>query len=715
MPSADVCDRMIAGVSMDVVSRAPLTATACLGIAFESTLNRNDHRASGHHALRSGNGQLAFSNGSQFASLALINGALRILVINPESHVKKVMPAAVNGFALSIRQSVCSWRGTSRELLCLLADLESVETYRPKGVVVVDSEEPGHYWPMAEGALNSPGDDRLFEQLVASRIALVDPASQACRYVSGEEPYRSIESSPDGRFVLAELFTRPFLRGSPLELFPTHYVVVDIDSGDRLLHLSAEMRNPSWLPGRKVTLAWCQAGADSNESETLVLRDVRGRVDTQRIAVPKRVVLYCWTTADRAIVWCGAGSAPSLILNPSSGTFDVLETPANYVAVSPAWIAGVSRHRSEALEKNGRLYFFHTLRSGSIELCSVSPALSDWRTESEIKSHGDVVFLLDRMANRVLVRCDGDNEVTYNIVVIGSAEQPNSVRLPGTGDARGEVQLRPVEYATRPFGVLRATMIRRRSATNKAMPCLLWIYPQKRRPTQTVSQLPRGLAHEQGGLLPRRIASLRDISVVADPELFVLREEEDTIPDCWVDRLSECVEALIESLATHASIDKERVMIGGHSFGGYAALLIAAKLNRFAGVISCSAVYNRTQTPFGYQYKSELSGNSLPILGGISGCSGSEGGDSGVTTLRRARASASDRPSCCIRNVLCSQGARLSSPMCGFAWQEHNYATDTGLSAFDREVGGWCDRYLLTDALGERDKIEVKELGPANP
>jgi dipeptidyl aminopeptidase/acylaminoacyl peptidase len=60
-------------------------------------------------------------------------------------------------------------------------------------------------------------------------------------------------------------------------------------------------------------------------------------------------------------------------------------------------------------------------------------------------------------------------------------------------------------------------------------------------------------------------------------------------------------QAAVEKVAAMGVADRDRIAIGGHSYGAFMAANLLAHSNLFRAGIARSGAYNRTLTPFGFQ------------------------------------------------------------------------------------------------------------------
>src|SRR5690606_26509435 len=68
-----------------------------------------------------------------------------------------------------------------------------------------------------------------------------------------------------------------------------------------------------------------------------------------------------------------------------------------------------------------------------------------------------------------------------------------------------------------------------------------------------------------------------------------------------VEQIIDNANALIDYVVDMGVVDRDRVAVGGHSYGAFMTANLLAHTDLFAAGIARSGAYNRTLTPFGFQ------------------------------------------------------------------------------------------------------------------
>jgi dipeptidyl aminopeptidase/acylaminoacyl peptidase len=230
-----------------------------------------------------------------------------------------------------------------------------------------------------------------------------------------------------------------------------------------------------------------------------------------------------------------------------------------------------------------------------------------------------------------LFRCDGDSFESF--VAFADAGERNrlitSYQNPtrpanyfvvdrGTGDRRALTDFRDphpqltglrkelVKYTRESDGVaLSGTLylpLDYDPASGKRLPLLLWAYPEEYSDAATAGQV-RGSTKtftRLSGTSPLWFVT-QGYAVLNDATMPVVGDPE-TMNDTFVEQIVGAAKAAIDALDARGIIDRDRVLVAGHSYGAFmTANLLAHAPDLFAAGIARSGAYNRTLTPFGFQ------------------------------------------------------------------------------------------------------------------
>src|SRR5690606_24982586 len=77
--------------------------------------------------------------------------------------------------------------------------------------------------------------------------------------------------------------------------------------------------------------------------------------------------------------------------------------------------------------------------------------------------------------------------------------------------------------------------------------------------------------------------------------------DPETVNETFVRQIVDSAQAAIDKGVEMGVVDRDRVGVGGHSYGAFMTANLLAHSDIFKAGIARSGAYNRTLTPFGFQ------------------------------------------------------------------------------------------------------------------
>jgi dipeptidyl aminopeptidase/acylaminoacyl peptidase len=135
------------------------------------------------------------------------------------------------------------------------------------------------------------------------------------------------------------------------------------------------------------------------------------------------------------------------------------------------------------------------------------------------------------------------------------------------------------------------------------LPVFMWAYPREFTSAADAAQT-RGSQYRFttiSGSSPVFLVT-QGYAVFDNAEMPIVATTADKKPnDDFIHQLQLNAEAAIDKLASMGVGDRNRMSIGGHSYGAFMTANLLAHTNLFKAGIAESGAYNRTLTPFGFQ------------------------------------------------------------------------------------------------------------------
>ncbi len=534
------------------------------------------------------------------------------------------------------------WMPDGRRLICAFVDPEREDApeppREPEGPVI--QESTGRKAPVRtyQDLLRNETDARRFEWIGTSQPALVDARSGERRDLPHLPPaiYRRLDPSPDGQWLLVSRTTRPFSYSVPAYRFPEVIATVRLDGQERVEIAKPGLREEipiggvetgargfRWRPDRDATLLYLEALDGGDPKREVEHRDRLVARDAPFRGTPREI--YRTEHRFRGIDFLASGRGQVLI-----GEYDrdrrwtrTWLTHIDERGDEPrlVWDRSVQDRYGDpgramqTLDARGRTVL--RVEDGALLL-----------TGSGATPDGDRPFL-DRLdlatltTERVWV-CEGERyETVAGLLGDGTlltrhetrTEPPNywardlesGEREPITRFVDPAPELAGVEGELvtyeRDDGVpLSATLyLPPGHQEGERLPLVVWAYPLEYNDRSTAGQVrgspyrftrPRGTSHlfllTQGYAVMDRAA----MPVIGDPE---------TVNDTFVKQIVGSAQAAIDFAVERGVADRDRVAVGGHSYGAFMTANLLAHCDLFRAGIARSGAYNRTLTPFGFQ------------------------------------------------------------------------------------------------------------------
>ncbi|HJV19427.1 MAG TPA: prolyl oligopeptidase family serine peptidase [Sediminibacterium sp.] len=512
----------------------------------------------------------------------------------------------------------------------------------PKGPTIQQNLGKAAPSPTYQDLIKSPYDEQIFEfyataQLVLNKNGVETNIGKPCIL-------SSFSLSPDKKYLLQRQIQKPFSYLVTANGFPSHYIITDL-SGKAvkvLAELPSTEGTPSgydntqnvprafdWKDDEAAVITWAMP-LDSG----LIKKDVPFHDVVYSLSAPftgtakelfKTKMRYAgtnWGNESLALVNEISRSKQSTRVsrfNPSAGTIELLYernmTDAYNNPGSP--VTGKNQYGREVI----------------ITVGNGTKLLMNNTTGSSPK--GDLPFLarfdLATKQNEIIWRCsEGSFESVAEVldadklILVTRKESPTEVPNYYIKNLVLRVADKSITSFTNPYpalvGVAKEKIKYKRAdgvdltgdlylprGYNKdkdgPLPLLIWAYPREFNSAADAAQV-RGSKDRFTSLSwgsPIYYVT-QGYAVLDNAEMPIVAPGTDKKPnDNFIAQLKLNAEAAISQLSGMGVADKNRVAVGGHSYGAFMTANLLAHTNLFKAGLARSGAYNRTLTPFGFQ------------------------------------------------------------------------------------------------------------------
>ena len=490
--------------------------------------------------------------------------------------------------------------------------------------------------------LQNPQDEALFEHFATTQLAIFRPDG-SFRKLGSPQIFSSLEVSPDGNNLLLTTIHKPFsylmtYRSFPRKIQvwstnesddPLSFTVADVplDENIPIEGVREGRRNVEWRSGADATLVWTEAldGGDPNkkaehrdrmmtlsspfdsEPAELVKTEHRG----YGLTYFKDPTLFATMEYDRDRRWVRSllhdqklpGSTPKTLMDrsirdryadPGRILSEVDETGHSVARQDGDWI-----YRSgQGATPKGNLPFVARQSLTTLETEEL------WRCEEG--TYESVVRMVDSSeSTKPTIITNSETPTTppnYFLRELNdSSLNPVTDFKDPTPQIRG-IKKQLVKYERSDGVPLSATLyLPADYKEGDKLPLLVWAYPREFSDAKTAGQISgspsqftrmRSITHLTLLTQGYAIMDSATMPVIGDPE---------TMNDTFIEQIVDAAKSAIDKAVEMGVADRDRVCVGGHSYGAFMTANLMAHCDLFKAGVARSGAYNRTLTPFGFQ------------------------------------------------------------------------------------------------------------------
>ncbi len=494
-----------------------------------------------------------------------------------------------------------------------------------------------------QDTLNSPNDEKLFEYYTTSQIAVVGIDGKI-KEIGQPAIYDSPEVSPDGNYILVSKIHRPFSYLYPYNRFPEDIEVWDTN-GKMVKQLasntlqdnlpvqgvSVEPRSFGWIPTESATMMWAVALDGGNPKTKAEYRDkllklsapfnsdamevvkTEQRYQGRQFGENAGMMLFYDYNRDNQhrriymMDYRNPNDKPKLISD--------LNTRDRYNDLGQP-VTKTLPNGKNVIDQFGD-YIFLTGQGSSPE--GDKPFLRQLNlktlaTEEIFRSSGDeyetVIAIIDENGAKFITRKESQT-VPPNLYM-------RQVCPPGTEClAVFNNQITNFTDPTPQLRGIKKQLVKYKRADGvdlsftlylppdykegTKLPTVVWAYPLEYTNADVAGQVTGstnrftsigGYSHLFFLLQGYAVLDDATIPIVGDPL---------TVNDTFIKQLVDSAQAAVDKAVEMGVTDRDRVGVGGHSYGAFMTANILAHSDIFRAGIARSGAYNRTLTPFGFQ------------------------------------------------------------------------------------------------------------------
>ncbi|WP_188375111.1 alpha/beta hydrolase family protein [Winogradskyella haliclonae] len=577
---------------------------------------------------------------SMIACLNTTSKGVEVWVLDiAKGSVTKLTDASVN----ANMGSTINWFKDNKHLLVKMLPNDRKELINtavavPTGPTVSVSDGAKAQNRTYQDLLKTPNDEFNFEQLARSEIKKVSIDGNVQNFLNADM-YRGINFSPDGNYIMITKIKRPFSYLVTYTRFPSESTIyeangkklqpvndVPLDEVRPKGFMSTRMgkRSMQWRGDKAATLVWAEAQDNGDPAEEAEFRDAVYELKAPFNGTPKLILKTQqrfagieWGNDNTAMAydyWWNTRNLKTYLFNPSNAKSKVI-SDRNYQDVysDPGnFVTSKNEFGRNTLELNGnKLYLMGDgyTKDGQFPFIDEYDIKSNTTKRLYTSKYTDKVenlsSALDMKKGEILVRIESPTE--YPNYYVRNIKKKDNLKAITAFDnpfkSLEKVNKRVITYKRDDGLDLDGTLyLPLDYKEGEKYPMILWAYPREYKDKASASQSTSNANEFVYPYWGSPIYWVTKGYVVLDDAAFpIVGEGAEEPNDSFRTQLVANGKAAIDAVDELGYIDRDRVAVGGHSYGAFMTANLLSHSNLFAAGIARSGAYNRTLTPFGFQ------------------------------------------------------------------------------------------------------------------
>ena len=540
-----------------------------------------------------------------------------------------------------------TWAADSKSMLVKMlpsdrSPLIDTKTAVPTGPTVTVSSGAKAQNRTYQDLLKNPTDEANFEQLARSEIHQVMLDGSSSKWMD-TGMYRGMSFSPDGSYIILTKVKKPFSYLVPYYRFASETAI--FDKGGKQIKMLLDMpvdevrpkgfmattdkpRGFRWRGDKPATVVWAQALDGGDPAAEVEFHDEAFELPAPFTGEARSIMKMknrfsgiTWGNDEVAIAydyWWDNRNTKTYVFNPSDNSVepkvisdrnyqDAYSDPGNFVTSKNKlnrYVLSLDKGNAflmgDGFTEDGQFPFVDQMNLSSGKKTRLYQSAYTDKVE-------DLVYALDMSKGEILIRLESSTEYPNYYVrnIKKKADLKPITQFENPFKAMMDVEKEVITYNREDGVELTGTLylpIGYDKEKKEKMPMILWAYPREYKDKASAGQNttnPNEFIYPWYGSPVFWVT--RGYVVLDDAAFPIVGEGEEEPNDTFRKQLVANAKAAIDAVDDMGYIDRNRVGVGGHSYGAFMVANLLSHSNLFAAGIARSGAYNRTLTPFGFQ------------------------------------------------------------------------------------------------------------------
>ena len=488
--------------------------------------------------------------------------------------------------------------------------------------------------------LKNPQDEANFETLAKSELVKVS-LNGTQESFKPTEIYTAMSFSPDGNYLMLTTIQKPFSYIVPLNRFPMTTTVFD-QNGNAVkvvneIPLNEVMpkgfssvrtgkRAMTWRDDAPSTLVYAEALDGGDQAKSADFRDEIFLREAPFSANPKsffktkqRYSGTDWSNSDYAVVsesWYDTRNTKSYLINLKDNSSKVIEDRNFQDVYSDPGRFNNTRNqygRNVIDVENNKAYLIGDgfTKEGQKPFIDEFDLITQQKkrlyTSNLKNSKEDLYDIIDIKKGEILTVQQSANQYpNYFLRNIKNNKVAAVTNFPNPFESLKNVYKEVIKYKRNDGVELTGTLYLPANYDRKnhkeKLPLLIWAYPTEYKDKNTAgqnTQSPNDFTFPSYGSFIYWVT--KGYAVLDDAAFPIIGEGKTEPNDTFIPQLVANGKAAIDAVDKLGYIDRNKVAVGGHSYGAFMTANLLTHSKDYACGIARSGAYNRTLTPFGFQ------------------------------------------------------------------------------------------------------------------
>jgi len=522
-----------------------------------------------------------------------------------------------------------------------------VEPAVPTGPNIQENHGKAAPTPTFEDMIKTNHDEDLFEYYFTSQLATIDSATGKKTLIGRPGILENVTPSPNGEYILVSRIKRPFSRFLPMNGFPKDVEIwtrrgevakkiADLPSSENTPINGVETgpRSVRWRPDQPAAITWAEA-LDGGDLKTKVpFRDKVVALTAPFAGAPAEVAKTEWrfggisytekgiallSESDRATrrtrTWIlEAGAEPRKLWDRRQQ--DAYTNPGNPVVKRDGgggggrggFGGGFGGGGGLILQRGDSIYLTGTGASQDgdkpfIDRLDLKTLKTERLFRCAEKTYEAIITPLDDDAKTLLTEYEtATDPPNYYVRDLAAGTKRPITQFKDPAPQLAGVEKQFITYARKDGVKLSGTLFLPPGyKKGERLPLVMWAYPREFTDTDTASQISGSpYRFTRVGGISHLFLLTQGYAVLDGPTMPIVGPGE-TANDTYVEQLVASAEAAVNKVVEMGVADRDRIGVGGHSYGAFMTANLLAHSDLFRAGIARSGAYNRTLTPFGFQ------------------------------------------------------------------------------------------------------------------